>query len=343
MSQRGVTGLRGASAPTVAKSWERQGWPLRILRAFLGVTFLYAGIQKLADANFLHSGTPDFIGNQLNAFGQGSPIASLLRLAGHAPLLTGLAVALVEIAVGLGTLLGIAPVAEASMGLAVNMVLLLSATWHVHPYFLGSDSIYAVAWAAYLVGEVGIERKAARAARAAAAHGSRRARQHAGEGMGRREFLRGGLLAGGTVVLGMIASGFRGRPASAAGAITTPPRTTPSPSAGQTPTPAASGNTIAILDQVPIGGAMNFNDPSQGPAVLVRLAQDKVAAYSRVCTHAGCLVEYDQRAKLLFCPCHGAEFDPSQHPQPIAGPAPTPLPAIPVTVDASTGQVVATA
>jgi len=93
---------------------------------------------------------------------------------------------------------------------------------------------------------------------------------------------------------------------------------------------------------VPVGGAVPFHDPSKGPAVLCRLGTDKVAAYSRVCTHAGCLVDFDQQSGVLFCPCHGAEFDPSRGAQVIGGPAPVPLPAIPVTIDHRTGEVLAT-
>ena len=89
-----------------------------------------------------------------------------------------------------------------------------------------------------------------------------------------------------------------------------------------------------------MGAATSFQDPAQGPAVLVRLSKDKVVAFSRVCTHAGCLVDYDSQAGLLVCPCHGAEFDPAHGAQPVAGPAPTPLAPIPVAIEPS-GTVVA--
>ena len=104
---------------------------MRILRAFLGGTFVYAGIQKLGDPGFLHGGTPDYIGAQLQAFALGSPIHPLLAVAAHAPVLTGVVVALIELSVGLGTLVGVAPKATAATGLAINLVLFLSATWHV--------------------------------------------------------------------------------------------------------------------------------------------------------------------------------------------------------------------
>jgi thiosulfate dehydrogenase [quinone] large subunit len=336
---------RGADAPTssLLQSWARQSWQLRILRGFLGGTFVIAGVQKLADPNFLHSGSPDYIGEQLKAFAHGSPIGPFLSIAAHFALLTGIAVALIEMAVGLGTLLGVAPMTFAALGLGLNLVLVLSATWHVHPYFLGSDSIYAVAWGAYLVGLVDAKRRAVRAAQSV---GSRRARARQMEELGRREFLRGALVGLGSLMLGSVAFALEGRER----AVADPPVPSSAPSTSPTPTITKSthhakpttpppGTSIASLDNLPIGSAVNFDDPAQGPSVLVRLAQDQVAAYSRVCTHAGCLVDYDRSSKLLLCPCHGAEFDPSQDGQPVAGPAFSPLPSINVTIDQ--GEVIA--
>ncbi len=82
----------GRPSEGVLASWQAQPLSMRLLRAFLGVTFVYAGIQKLADPNFLHVGTPDYIGSQLKAFSLGSPIAGLLRVLGHAPLLIGIGI-----------------------------------------------------------------------------------------------------------------------------------------------------------------------------------------------------------------------------------------------------------
>jgi len=43
------------------------------LRLFLGVTFVYAGVQKLGDPGFLHAGAPTYIGTQLEGFAGGTP------------------------------------------------------------------------------------------------------------------------------------------------------------------------------------------------------------------------------------------------------------------------------
>jgi thiosulfate dehydrogenase [quinone] large subunit len=85
---------------------------------------------------------------------------------------------------------------------------------------------------------------------------------------------------------------------------------------------------------------VGFTGPGGIPAVVLRLANDQVVAYSRVCTHAGCAVGYDQSARILICPCHGAEFDPAHNAQPIAGPTSTPLQSIRVVVDAPSGKVI---
>ena len=99
---------------------------------------------------------------------------------------------------------------------------------------------------------------------------------------------------------------------------------------------------IARLRSVPVGGALAFSDPRSGdPSILLRPKRNQVYAFSRVCTHAGCLVQYDSGSSVLVCPCHGAEFDPARGAQPIAGPAFDPLPRVNVSIDRSTGEVAA--
>jgi thiosulfate dehydrogenase [quinone] large subunit len=329
----------------LAASWERQTWSLRLLRAFLGSTFVYAGLQKFLDPNFLRSGSPDFIGSQLQSFAQGSPIAPLLHLLNTLPVLTGIGIAVLETAVGLATLLGIGPATAAALGFVINFMLFLSATWRVHPYFLGSDSIYAAGWAAYFVGVLEL-----RVAQAAVRH-PRQSRMDPKD-VTRRQFVRAAVVAAGTVILSAMAGAAAGSAStgtSAASYGTVPSAgatkrlgTSPGPGGGgSTGGPGSPGTPIAQLDSLPLGGAIGFQDAKAGPAILVRTGQQQVAAFSRVCTHAGCLVGYDAQAEMIVCPCHGAEFDPRNGAQVVAGPAPTPLPPIGVTVRPS-GEVVAT-
>lgn len=126
-------------------SWRNQPGSMRILRAFLGVTFVYAGIQKLADPGYLTPGAPTSFATQVSGFAQGSPIGFVLNhLAEHA-FVVGIGVAVAEILIGLATLAGFFALIAALAGFVINVALWLSATWHSHPYFTGADSIYAVA------------------------------------------------------------------------------------------------------------------------------------------------------------------------------------------------------
>ena len=116
------------------------------LRLFLGGTFVYAGIQKLSDPGFLHPGAPTYIGTQLHGFADGTPGGPLLEPALSYAELAGVAVALVEIVIGVLVLLGFLSRVAAAGGLALNLLLFLTATWHTSPYFLGSDIVFVFAW-----------------------------------------------------------------------------------------------------------------------------------------------------------------------------------------------------
>src|SRR4029079_16292870 len=104
---RSVAAPRGERC--VAEGWIALPCALRVLRGFLGATFLFAGAQKLLDPNFLRTGSADFVGTQLHGFAQGTPALQLLVILAHAPVVAGVAIALIEIAIGVGTLMGVAP------------------------------------------------------------------------------------------------------------------------------------------------------------------------------------------------------------------------------------------
>jgi len=54
-------------------------------------------------------------------------------------------------------------------------------------------------------------------------------------------------------------------------------------------------------------------------------------AYSKVCTHLGCPVGlYEQQLELLVCPCHQSMFNVRNGAVPQFGPAPRPLPQLPL-------------
>ncbi len=58
-------------------------------------------------------------------------------------------------------------------------------------------------------------------------------------------------------------------------------------------------------------------------------------AYSKLCTHLGCPVGlYEQQLQLLVCPCHQSMFNATNGAVPNFGPAPRPLPQLPLYIDA---------
>ena len=72
--------------------------------------------------------------------------------------------------------------------------------------------------------------------------------------------------------------------------------------------------------------------------LLLRLPGDRdeahggrLVGFSAVCTHAGCIVSSWRAAtRRLLCPCHGSEYDPALGGAVVAGPAPLPLPRLPL-------------
>ncbi|MGY1840566.1 MULTISPECIES: QcrA and Rieske domain-containing protein [unclassified Modestobacter] len=73
---------------------------------------------------------------------------------------------------------------------------------------------------------------------------------------------------------------------------------------------------------------------AEPPTVLEWVVADRLVAYSKICTHAGCPVGlYQEDTDSLFCPCHQATFDAARGAVPTFGPASRPLPQLPLGVD----------
>ena len=95
-------------------------------------------------------------------------------------------------------------------------------------------------------------------------------------------------------------------------------------------------------DQVP-PGELNIPTTTQGGTLIgtMNWTVDNIVAYSKICTHVGCPVAlYEQTTHHILCPCHQSTFDASTGATVIFGPAPRPLPQLPMTVDAQ-GYLVA--
>ena len=91
---------------------------------------------------------------------------------------------------------------------------------------------------------------------------------------------------------------------------------------------------MGLLESYPIGKPTLFNftqtkvngwersSHSYGVYIL-RESEDKVSAFSNVCTHLSCRVNWQEEKQYYFCPCHNASFD--IHGLVLTGPPPRPL------------------
>ncbi len=88
---------------------------------------------------------------------------------------------------------------------------------------------------------------------------------------------------------------------------------------------------LAHLDELPVGHSREFRDVLGNDLLVVRLGEKEVRAFSVMCTHLGCRVQWDQQGGNFLCPCHMGRFDTAG--AVIAGPPPAPLPSYPVRLD----------
>lgn len=92
--------------------------------------------------------------------------------------------------------------------------------------------------------------------------------------------------------------------------------------------PATKSGPVKTREEV---GSVNGWDVWQarkvsagGKPVLVVRTDRGFVALSAVCTHLGCLVEFDSAARKVQCPCHAGTFDLQG--RVTGGPPPRPLP-----------------
>jgi thiosulfate dehydrogenase (quinone) large subunit len=366
-------------------------WVALPLRLFLGITFAYAGIQKLTDPGYFRPSAPSYIGRQMLGFAHGTPLGGLLLhlVVPHATLFGGL-IAWGELAIGLGVLIGVLVRPAAFFGALLSLIFFLTASWRVYPYFYGSDIVFLFGWTVIILAgpraggwpvfDAGLAswllaRVPRRYTEAATrvlwialgapnpppsvesqtpmvATGQRRG-QPMGRSMqvrggrgaiyaraqSRRDFFRG-VVSGVAGALGVVfvISLLRGGSDSGSSLHLSGS----SGAAGTTPS-AGGPVTIAEVSQVPTNNSVSFSAPGTGdPGVLVHLSSGDFVAFDALCTHAGCVVQYDPSSQLLLCPCHGAAFDPAHGASVVQGPAPTPLTSISVTVNRATGSITTT-
>ena len=128
------------------RSFALSGWALLPLRAFLGFTFCFAGLQKLANPNFFNANSPSSIQAQLIASIRISPVHMLLGHLLRFAVPIGVVIALAELAVGLGALLGLWTRVAAVGGILLSLTLFLTVSFHSSPYYTGADIVFLFAW-----------------------------------------------------------------------------------------------------------------------------------------------------------------------------------------------------
>ncbi|MFJ5729737.1 DoxX family membrane protein [Streptomyces paradoxus] len=116
------------------------------LRIFLGVTFIYAGLDKLTDSAFMQDSGAGSIGDMMRAVRDSSAIPALVDLSLKSPAGFGYAIAFGELAVGIGTLLGLLARLAALGGALISLSLWLTVSWASDPYYYGNDLAYLMAW-----------------------------------------------------------------------------------------------------------------------------------------------------------------------------------------------------
>jgi thiosulfate dehydrogenase [quinone] large subunit len=332
-----------------------------LLRAFLGGTMLYAGLDKvILDPRFLQPDGVGSIGDTLRLFvTAGGPLAPLVSaVAVGQPVLIGTVMAGTQVLVGALLLSGSWVRLGALLGAAISLSLALTASWGVSPYYYGNDLPYFVAFLALAaIGDGGVLRAGAPVTRG---HDPQR---------------RAALFTGGGALLALLAlvaldrSRLAGLLAQNGGSD---PTASPSASASASEAPAASatpgsdedggkdddddddddddgakspkpsesasggggggsvGTVIAGGSSLGAGQALNF---SAGSTAAVLLKDGSTyRAFERACTHQGTNVDWEAANGSFYCSNHGARFSAAG--DAIVGPARTPLRPITVSVAA---------
>lgn len=144
----------------------------------------------------------------------------------------------------------------------------------------------------------------------------------------RRGLLRSGLGAAAAAAAGLaVGVGIEREPHSAS---TTPPPNVPLVQDG-----AGIWVSVAQEDAIPLGGVMRFNtDYIVG---FLRHSSSGFSALSGVCTHMGCILQWNGGDRTFDCPCHGGRFAENGQTSAMSAVAYRPLPTLQTKVEK--GQV----
>jgi len=83
-----------------------------------------------------------------------------------------------------------------------------------------------------------------------------------------------------------------------------------------------SSVVAAKLSEVPVNSGKIFKFGNK-PGILVHTAAGEFKAFSAVCTHLECIVQYRDDTKQIWCACHNGQYNLNG--KNIGGPPPRPL------------------
>lgn len=87
---------------------------------------------------------------------------------------------------------------------------------------------------------------------------------------------------------------------------------------------------VVIADKDILEGEAKFFEFAGSAAVIVRKRGGDLVALSAVCTHLGCIVQWEKDKQDFLCPCHAGHY--SADGAVTAGPPPKPLKKLPIVV-----------
>ena len=90
----------------------------------------------------------------------------------------------------------------------------------------------------------------------------------------------------------------------------------------RTPEPTVTSVVAGTVDELPPNSGKIFRFGSR-PGIVIRTPDGEIRAFSAVCTHLQCTVQYRPDLKHIWCACHNGHYDLNG--RNIAGPPPRPL------------------
>lgn len=138
---------------------------------------------------------------------------------------------------------------------------------------------------------------------------------------------------------------------AAGAALMATPAAAATPAGSNSTTLAYPKRSVGKAGGMPVNQAVNFAYPdASSPCVALRMGSavpggvgpnKDIVAFSQLCTHMGCPVQYEGATKTFKCNCHFSIFDPENGGQMVCGQATEDLPRVLLEYDAKSDGVAA--